>query len=68
MKNIWERVKNEISKKDPRLQSESQEIDGEQSDVWKWIKSAAASISPKKTRSVEEICSLKSRIDYFLSS
>ena len=67
MKNIWERVKSEISKKDSRVQSESQEIDGEEADVWKWIKSTAAKISPKKTRSVEEIYSLKSRIDFFLS-
>ncbi len=64
MKNIWERVKNEISKKDSRIRSELQEIDGQKLDVWKWIKST---VSPKKTRSVEEICSFKFRIDHFLS-
>jgi hypothetical protein len=52
LKNIWERVKNEISKKDPHIKSELQDIDGKKSDVWKWIKSAASSLSPKKTRSV----------------
>jgi hypothetical protein len=48
LKNIWERVKNEISKKDSRIRSELQEIDGQKLDVWKWIKST---VSPKKTRS-----------------
>jgi len=49
LKNIWERVKNEINKQDSRIHSEIQEIDGEKTDVWRWNKSSAS--SPIKTRS-----------------
>ncbi|CAF0908215.1 unnamed protein product [Rotaria sordida] len=46
LKNIWERVKKQITKEYSRISSETQEINGENSDVWRWLKS-----SPKKNKS-----------------
>ena len=58
LKNIWERVKKQISQQDSRIRSETQKIQGEVLDVWRWIKSAAS--SPKKNRMVRrEIFLLK---------
>ncbi|CAF4575888.1 unnamed protein product [Rotaria sp. Silwood1] len=46
LKNIWERVKKQLTKEKSRISSETQEINGEHFDVWRWLK-----LSPKKNKS-----------------
>ncbi|CAF4158507.1 unnamed protein product [Rotaria sp. Silwood2] len=62
LKNIWERVKSEITKQTSRIRSETQETNGENFDVWRWLKS-----SPKKNKS-ESITNSNEEANTFVTS
>lgn len=48
---IWQRVQKEINRDTAHITSESQEVDGEKVDVWRW--SQPSSASPKKVKPEE---------------